>query len=198
MSGAVALSATGYVNVSIRNPCLQGLWLGCESALQAGLWQARETRGFLLKYSMQLLPHLHIAFHPHADRGGLFSKLQAAGLGTLCWEPREPRVNGPCLPACGESAASPGQGRQGRAGQAGQGRAGLPGQHLHRGIPGSQAMLQCKQQGEFTKRQTRGTVSEPGTKAAGELWQGEGVGLGLLVASGHQPRTRKPPHAPPQ
>lgn len=75
MSGAVAPSATGYVNVSIRNPGSQGLELGCERALQAGLWQARETRGFLLKYSVQLLPRLHIAFHPHANRGSLFSKL---------------------------------------------------------------------------------------------------------------------------
>lgn len=100
------------------------------------------------------------------------------------------------VPACLQGDCCVPRARQCRQGR--QGKAGLPGQHLHRGIPGSQACRNANNPGEFTKRQTGGTAPEPGTKAAGELWQGEAVGLGLLVASGHQPVTRKPPHAPPQ
>lgn len=107
---------------------------------------------------MQLLPHSHIASHRQANRGGSFSKLCGQQDLANCPGSPERHPEWPCLPQ-GECCVprQAGQDRQGRAG-----RAGLPGQHSHRGILGSQVMWQCKQRGEFTKRQTRGTAPEPG------------------------------------
>lgn len=81
----------------------------------------------------------------------------AAGLGTLPWKPGE-TPEWPCLPR-GEHCV-PRQAGQDRTDRTG--RTELPGQHSHRGIPGSQVMWQCKQQAEFTKRQNRGTAPQPG------------------------------------